>query len=440
MRLARRRMKSGLLFVTAIVAACAQAASPLETPTHKEVAPIKFPIGEEGTLKTISMDSRGNLLVGVSWKSEARDAVGNPPGGARPGGPPSAVQSPAIPDPQQTLARFRQAIANGTREEWDKVLKEVSPDDFRAAMTNAEGETRREIMSRMPEDVRAKFMQAKGGRGGARDMAPGSRGGISPQLSTDHDGHTYALKVVAPDGKVLATWPMTDGLQPKMIFGCPDGAVYVAGGGRLAQFDANGRLMRMVDTDKIYGQKAAASGLCADATHVFIAFGMGNSTRATEDFFRFKRDLTEPVMIVERQYGCCSHIDLRVANGELLIAENSRHRVNRFDLNGKPIATWGQRDRENLAGFTACCNPCNFDFGPGGVLYTAESGVGRVKKYTPDGKFLGLVGYVDTTKFDNGSQLAAQSCYIPMEVSADASRIYVMDVRAAIIRVLAKAN
>ena len=167
---------------------------------------------------------------------------------------------------------------------------------------------------------------------------------------------------------------------------------------------------------------------------------MGNSTRATEDFYRFKRDLTEPVKIVERQYGCCSHIDLRVANGELLIAENSRHRVNRFDLDGKPIATWGQRDRTNLAGFTACCNPCNFDFGPGGVLYTAESGVGRVKKYTADGKFLGLVGYVDTTKFDNGSQLAAQSCYIPMEVNADASRIYVMDVRAAIIRVLAKAN
>jgi hypothetical protein len=72
------------------------------------------------------------------------------------------------------------------------------------------------------------------------------------------------------------------------------------------------------------------------------------------------------------------------------------------------------------------------------VLYTAESGVGRVKKYSPDGKFLGLVGYVDTTKFDNGSQLAAQSCYIPIEVNHDASRIYVMDVRAAIIRVLAR--
>ncbi|MBM3853778.1 MAG: hypothetical protein FJ399_11580 [Verrucomicrobia bacterium] len=304
-------------------------------------------------------------------------------------------------------------------------------------------------MPRLPEDVRMKLMQgmgrpgAPGGPGGPRnprDLYPDSRGGISPELSIDREGHTYALKVVRPDGKVLSTWPMPDGLQPKMIFGCDDGTVYVAGGGRLAQFTADGKLVKSVDTDKIYGQRAAASGLAADGQRVFIAFGMGNSTRATEDIYRFKRDLTEPAKIIERQFGCCSHIDLKVVNGELIVAENSRHRVKRFDFDGKPLGTWGRRDRENLEGFAACCNPCNFDLGPGGVLYTAESGVGRVKKYMPDGKFLGLVGYVDTAKYDAGNQYAATSCYIPIEVNQDASRIYVMDVRASIIRVLARTN
>lgn len=430
-----------MTILAAMCAAGAHAADPLETPTHKEIAPIQFPIGEEGLIKTISMDSKGNLLVGVSWKS---DASVKPSAPARPAALPAAAEPPGR-TPQRTIARLKEAIDANSPQAWEQLLKDVTEDDFRAAMSNASNETRREIMPRLPENVRAKLMQGRRGPGGPgaapgmRDIHPDARGGVSPQLATDRAGHAYALKVVSPDGKVLATWPMHDGLQPKMIFGCDDGTVYVAGGGRLAQFTADGRLVKMVDTDKIYGQKAAASGLCADAAHVFIAFGMGNSTRATEDFYRFKRDLSDPEKIVERQYGCCSHIDVRVANGELLIAENSRHRVNRFDLDGKPIATWGRRERENLAGFTACCNPCNFDFGPGGVLYTAESGVGRVKKYTADGKFLGLVGYVDTTKFDGGSQLAAQSCYIPMEVNADASRIYVMDVRAAIIRVLAKA-
>jgi hypothetical protein len=416
-------------------ARAADATVSLSTPTHREIAPIQFPIGPEGCLKTIAMDSRGNLLVGVSWKA---GAAGGQPDTPRPAAAPAPGKNP-----QQTLARLREAVQKDTREGWDQLLKDVTPDDFRAAMTSSAPESRRELMPRLPDDVRDRLMQGMGrgggagGRPGPRDNAPGARGGINPQLSTDHEGHTYALKVVSPEGAVLATWPMADGLAPKMIFGCDDGTVYVAGGGKLARFAADGRRTAIADTDTIGGRKAAASGLCADGGHVFVALGMGNSTRATEDFYRFKRDLTEPKMIVERQYGCCSHIDLRVAGSELLVAENSRHRVNRFDLDGRPLGTWGRRDRMDLAGFAACCNPCNFDLGPGGVLYTAESGVGRVKKYKPDGTFLGLVGYVDTTKFDNGSQLAATSCYIPIEVNRDASRIYVMDVRAAIIRVLA---
>ena len=91
---------------------------------------------------------------------------------------------------------------------------------------------------------------------------------------------------------------------------------------------------------------------------------------------------------------------MQVMNGELLIAENSRHRVNRFDLDGKPLGKWGKRDRTGIEGFAACCNPVNIDIGPGNVLYTAESGIGRIKTYTPGGKFLGVVGYVDTTVFD----------------------------------------
>ncbi len=280
--------------------------------------------------------------------------------------------------------------------------------------------------------------------GGSRrevPATPGSRGfgegSNRVPIDPDPDGHYYGIKVVDPsDGSVIATWPLGDGLHPKMIHGCDDGTVFVGGGGKLAMFDANGKRLKIIDTDEIYGAKALTSGLYADDKHVFVAFGLGNSMRATEDFYRFDRDLTNPKMIVEQQYGCCAHIDIEVRNGEVLIAENSRHRVNRFDLDGKYLGTWGKRDRTSIEGFAACCNPCNTDFSADGVLYTCESGVGRVKKYSQDGKYLGLVGYVDTTKFDRGSRLAAQSCYIPMEVGANASRIYVMDVRAHIIRVL----
>jgi hypothetical protein len=335
-------------------------AAALDEPTHVEVAPIKFDIGgDDGRLKTIAMDSAGNLLVGVSFL----------PAGARAG---AVVEAP-----------------------------------------------------RPRGDVRANT---------------NARGGLNPALSPPDGGHTFALKVISPEGRVLATWPMRDGLEPKMIHGCDDGAVYVAGGGKLAAFGADGTLIKMIDTDAVSGQRAVAAGLYVTATQVFLALGFGNSMRATEDVWRFDRQLGAPQKIIDRLFGCCSHIDLEVQGGEILIGENSRHRVNRYDLDGTQLGTWGRRDRTSLEGFTACCNPCNSDMGPGGVYFAAESGVGRVKKYATDGKFLGLVGYVDTTKFDGGSALAAQSCYIPIEVNRDASRIYVMDVRAHIIRVLAAKN
>ena len=126
--------------------------------------------------------------------------------------------------------------------------------------------------------------------------------------------------------------------------------------------------------------------------------------------------------------------------GKLLVAENSRHRVNVFDIEGAKAGTWGSRDRSGIEGFAACCNPCNLDVDAAGTVYTFESGIGRVKRYSATGEYLGLVGYVDTTKFDKGSKLAAQSCYIPSEVSPDGKRIYVMDVRQHFIRVLERAK
>jgi len=242
----------------------------------------------------------------------------------------------------------------------------------------------------------------------------------------------YALKIVSPDGKVLSTWPMTDGLVPKMICGTEDGKVYVGGGGILAIFDSKGTLLKRIDTDAILGKKSLTSGLSVNDEHLVIAFAIGWGLKSTEVVYRMNPNLTSPKKIVDKQYGCCAHIDMEIKGDRLLIAENSRFRVNQFDIRtGKFLGTWGRRDRVNIEGFAACCNPVNTDIGPDGVLYTAESGIGRVKKYSADGDYLGLVGYVDTTKYLKfGKGVASVSCYIPIEVNHDGSRIYIMDVRS----------
>ena len=76
----------------------------------------------------------------------------------------------------------------------------------------------------------------------------------------------------------------------------------------------------------------------------------------------------------------------------------------------------------------------NLGFGPGGELYTAESGKGRVKRYAADGKFLGLVGYVGTRRYE--SPIPACS-HIPFAVLPDASRLFVLDLQQKQLRVLA---
>lgn len=281
-----------------------------------------------------------------------------------------------------------------------------------------------------------------GDEGKLETLAMDARGDLlwSVSWTDETGGRQAAIKIVTPQGKVGATWPLSAG-PAKMIHCCPDGVTYLFGEGWLAQYDANGKELKQIQIKDLLDGKFAgahASGMTASDENVVIALGDGRSLRATEAIVRLRRDLTDPRLIVEQQFGCCAHLDLDVKGDVLLIAENSRHRVNRFSFDGERLGTWGSRQRTDIAGFAACCNPVNFDFGPGGELFTAESGVGRVKRYTAEGEYLGLVGYVDTTQFDKGSKLAAMSCYIPVEVSPDGQRIYVMDVRANFVRVLEK--
>ena len=356
--------------------------------THDEVEPIRVELGPKGVLETIAMNRQGNLLAGVSWADERDDA------------PEEAA------DEQEADSEDDQADA-----EAEAGKPAASTDEVK----NPE-ETKEE---RKPEKP-ARPQRRKG----ERERPKGPR--------------NHAIRVLAPDGKLIATWPLGN-LAPHSLLPCDDGTTYVAGEGRLARLDDAGKTLVQIDLkDVLEGVYAETppSGLAVSENYLFAAFGVGWSTRATENIVRFDRNLGTPEVLIEKQFGCCAHVDLDVKDGVLLVAENSRHRVNRFSFDGELIERWGKRDRSNIEGFSSCCNPVNIDFGPDNVLYTAESGLGRVKKYSAKGEYLGVVGYVDTTKFLRGSHMASQSCYIPIEVGKDAKRIYVMDVRANMIRVL----
>lgn len=250
------------------------------------------------------------------------------------------------------------------------------------------------------------------------------------------DAKRKEIRIIDVNGKTKATWKLE--FEPHAIYAGKDGIVYVGGIGIAAKLDSKGKVLKTVDTESIGFEKAKVTGIEATDKDVFVCFGSGWSLRSLSTIVRFDRDLDNPKTLVEDMRGCCQRLDIVAREGKLYVAENARHRVVTLDREGKQLDKWGKRGRSGLEGFGSCCNPMNLFFGAKGELYTAESGLGRIKKYSTDGKLIGLVGYVGVDRFVRAGRLAASCSNITVAANADESKVYVLDFSHNIIRVLKK--
>ena len=170
--------------------------------------------------------------------------------------------------------------------------------------------------------------------------------------------------------------------------------------------------------------KLKVSSISATEDNVYLA------TRAAVgygfDVWKMAADFTDGKQIITGLSGCCGQMDVKANADGLFVAENSKHHVACYDHDGKLIDSWGHGARTGLEGFGSCCNPMNVAFGPGGAVYTAEDDTGRIKRYSPDGKLLGLVG---------ASELTPGCMNVSIAVSSDGGRVFMLDVtRGQIVR------
>ncbi|MHC4691267.1 MAG: NHL repeat-containing protein [Planctomycetota bacterium] len=252
------------------------------------------------------------------------------------------------------------------------------------------------------------------------------------------DSQKNEIRTISPKGKPLARWKFD--FAPNAVHACPDGTIYAAGAGKVAKIDETGKVLKIVETDSNDFPAGKPSGITATKRDVFVCIGSSWSVRSRSSIVRFDRELGEPNVIAEDLRGCCQRLDIVAKDGVLYVAENSRYRILKCDRDGNILSKWGERDRKDIKGFGSCCNPMNFCFGPKGDLYTAESGLGRIKRYSPDGEFIDLVGYVGVERFSRRSRLAASCSNITVAVNKDESRIYVLDFKNNIIRVMGRAS
>ena len=145
--------------------------------------------------------------------------------------------------------------------------------------------------------------------------------------------------------------------------------------------------------------------------------------------WRTDLDFANPECIVTGLSGCCGQMDVACADGDLWVAENSRHRVVRYDREGKRLAAFGKRDRDGVGGcFGGCCNPMNLCFDKQGDVLVSESN-GQVKRFSEKGKFIEQCG---TAHVRPGCKNSA------IRISPDGEVIYYIDVNNSQILVLTR--
>jgi hypothetical protein len=271
----------------------------------------------------------------------------------------------------------------------------------------------------------------------------------------------HAVEVYSPEGKLATTWPVE--AAPEAICLDKDGAVLVAGGGRIQRFDSAGKVLTSAKTPaadaplppdedlnelaKRFGdgssearlkqlktfltnRRVQVTGLAVSGDDIFIA------CPSTKDWsycvYRIDRNFQNPKLIVEKLGGCCGQMDIQARDGKLWVAFNGRHRVQCHDRDGKLLSSFGKEDRKAADGFGGCCEPKNLRLVANGEVLAAESGPPvAVKRFTAEGKFLGVVA-VPTFKM---------GCVrTTVDVSPDGQRYYVLNGEERAIHVFAAKN
>lgn len=248
------------------------------------------------------------------------------------------------------------------------------------------------------------------------------------------DAERKEIKLIDPTGKTLDIWKLN--FSPYAIHYSENDDVYIAGVGVVAKLNKTGKLIKQVEAKTGGFPDSRSSGITVLGKNVFVGFATEGSLSSRSVIVRFNRDLAEPMVIAQDLRGCCQRLDLVAWKDVLYVGENARHRVVKFDKDGNVLDKWGRRERDDIEGFGSCCNPMNLYYSPKGELWTAESGLGRIKRYTPDGKFLGLVGYVGTARFTQAGRLSISCSNIAIGVTRDESRVYVLDYKENLIRIL----
>ena len=182
-----------------------------------------------------------------------------------------------------------------------------------------------------------------------------------------------------------------------------DGDVFIAQEVRIEVFDAQGK------PKTSWGKKGKGPGELGYVTSLAVCgdfiYAADYGNRALHRF-AVTGDFVEsiPGFVIPSPFFDCAIGPEKT----LLVGNTGRHRVERYDTNGKLLGFWG---RQGMApeDFCGCCNPTNLAIFPDGRVVTAEKGIPRLKVYDAEGKLLAFRGQEAFPEDAKGMDLAIDS-------------------------------
>ncbi|MHC5002175.1 MAG: NHL repeat-containing protein [Planctomycetota bacterium] len=194
------------------------------------------------------------------------------------------------------------------------------------------------------------------------------------------------VRVLEAGGKPLRQWSTAAPAHGVAI--AAGGAIHVGELGQVERFDPSGRLLGTWRDDARLG-RVTAVGFSGPA--VLLADAEARCIRRFDASGTFVADIGTD----NRRRGFLipnGIVDFDVdAGGVIHVANPGRHRVERYDRDGRLLGHFGRFDGQDPAGFQGCCNPTNLAVDDRGRVYVTEKAGPRAKVYEPDGALLAVI-------------------------------------------------
>lgn len=140
----------------------------------------------------------------------------------------------------------------------------------------------------------------------------------------------------------------------------------------------------------LVANKFRVPSLCATGNHVFVTTGAKSGFAFA--IWRVDTNFENAKEVIPQVSGCCGQMDVEADEDHFYVADNTKFCVTVYDADGKKVSSFGKRAEKADNGFGSCCNPMNVSCCKNGDTLTAESSIGKIKRFDAEGKLVSYVG------------------------------------------------